>query len=129
MYVDLLSSRSEFENILNQNNGNYGEILMKTLEQDLAGFKSSRAKGKESMFKGIIGCCCSSTLSSHSNFRTSWLVFESHRGQNITGKLKPVGQRNLVIKAEVNYVNAEEAKEVVAVEGYSILDVRDKKAI
>ncbi|KAF5938210.1 hypothetical protein HYC85_025716 [Camellia sinensis] len=76
---------------------------------------------------GIIGCCCSSTLSSRSNLRTSWFVFESHRGRNMTGKLKPVGRRNLVIKAEVNYVNAEEAKELVAVEGYSILDVRDKR--
>ncbi|GMP97139.1 hypothetical protein CsSME_00045510 [Camellia sinensis var. sinensis] len=76
---------------------------------------------------GIIGCCCSSTLSSRSNLRTSWFVFESHRGQNMTGKLKPVGRRNLVIRAEVNYVNAEEAKELVAVEGYSILDVRDKR--
>ncbi|GMP97137.1 hypothetical protein CsSME_00045510 [Camellia sinensis var. sinensis] len=62
-----------------------------------------------------------------SNLRTSWFVFESHRGQNMTGKLKPVGRRNLVIRAEVNYVNAEEAKELVAVEGYSILDVRDKR--
>ncbi|KAI8018645.1 hypothetical protein LOK49_LG04G02486 [Camellia lanceoleosa] len=38
--------------------------------------------------EGIIGCYCSSTLSSRRNFQTSWLVFESHRGQNMTGKLE-----------------------------------------
>lgn len=31
----------------------------------------------------------------------------------------------MVIKAEVNFVNGEEAKNLIAVEGYAILDVRD----
>lgn len=35
------------------------------------------------------------------------------------------GRRSSTIKAEVKYVNAEQAKELVAAEGYTILDVRD----
>ncbi|XP_028100906.1 uncharacterized protein LOC114300220 isoform X1 [Camellia sinensis] len=54
MYVDPMTCRSGFENILKENNGNYREILEKTLEQDLARFKSGRAKGKESIFKGKV---------------------------------------------------------------------------
>lgn len=38
---------------------------------------------------------------------------------------KPVSRRNLSIRAEVNFVNAEEAKELIAVDGYTVLDVRD----
>ncbi|KAL2480560.1 Rhodanese-like domain-containing protein 9 [Abeliophyllum distichum] len=63
-----------------------------------------------------IACCCSSTLSSRSKLGTSW----TYRG----GRRLP--RRNLVIKAEVNYVNAEEAKKLIAVEGYAIIDVRDR---
>jgi len=33
----------------------------------------------------------------------------------------------LKIKAEVDYVSAGEAKNLIAAEGYAILDVRDKK--
>lgn len=40
------------------------------------------------------------------------------------GKL--LHRKNLNIKAEVSYVNAEEAKKLIAVEEYTILDVRDK---
>ncbi|KAL6987050.1 Rhodanese-like domain-containing protein 9, chloroplastic [Sarracenia purpurea var. burkii] len=72
-----------------------------------------------------IGCFCSPTLPSRSNFQTSWLVFKTHRGQTMTGK--PLRRRNLKIKSEVDYVSAEEAKELIAVEGYAILDVRDTK--
>ena len=57
-----------------------------------------------------------------SNFRTSWLV-ETHSRRTIPGK--PLHRRNLNIKAEVTYVNADEAKKLIAVEGYAILDVRD----
>ncbi|KAG8371878.1 hypothetical protein BUALT_Bualt12G0008700 [Buddleja alternifolia] len=35
-------------------------------------------------------------------------------------------KRNLFIKAEVNFVNSEEAKKLIAVEGYAVLDVRDR---
>lgn len=35
-------------------------------------------------------------------------------------------KRNFRIKAEVKFVTAEEAKELVAVDGYNVLDVRDK---
>lgn len=38
---------------------------------------------------------------------------------------KPLRRRNLEIKAAVNYVSAEEAKELIAVDGFTVLDVRD----
>lgn len=57
-----------------------------------------------------------------SNFRTSRLV-ETHSRRTIPGK--PLHRRNVNIKAEVTYVNADEAKKLIAVEGYTILDVRD----
>lgn len=49
---------------------------------------------------------------------------QSHGGVTIFGK--PIRQRALGIRAEVSFVNAEEAKKLIAVEGYTILDVRDK---
>lgn len=49
---------------------------------------------------------------------------QSHGGVNVFGK--PIRRRALGIRAEVNFVNAEEAKKLTAVEGYTILDVRDK---
>ncbi|XP_059463139.1 rhodanese-like domain-containing protein 9, chloroplastic [Corylus avellana] len=72
----------------------------------------------------MAGIGCSSTLSSTSNFRTSWLVSETHSGR--ATPWKPLHRKNLKIRAEVNYVNAEEAKKLIAVEEYTILDVRDK---
>lgn len=39
---------------------------------------------------------------------------------------KLLKRRSLQIRAEINYVNAEEAKNLIAAEGYSILDVRDR---
>lgn len=59
-----------------------------------------------------------------SNIGTSWLVLKSHNARTMPGKL-PV-RRGLTVKAEVKYVSADEAKELIAVEGYTILDVRDK---
>ncbi|GLT37171.1 hypothetical protein SLA2020_115050 [Shorea laevis] len=70
-----------------------------------------------------IGSSCLS-LSCNSNFRTPWLEFKTHRGRTIPGK--SVVWRNSRIRAEVNFVNAEEAKKLIAVEGYAIVDVRDK---
>lgn len=69
-----------------------------------------------------IGLC--SGLSSSSNLGTSWLVLKSHNARTMLGKHP--GRRSLAIKAAVKYVNAEEAKELIAVEGYTVLDVRDK---
>ncbi|KFK37087.1 hypothetical protein AALP_AA4G211200 [Arabis alpina] len=59
------------------------------------------------------------------------LYFTSNVG---TRRLKAVswprksvsGRRSLRIAAEVRFVNADEAKELIAVEGYSVVDVRDK---
>nr|AKM76387.1 rhodanese/cell cycle control phosphatase superfamily protein [Pelargonium echinatum] len=76
------------------------------------------------MAAGGLGTCCWSTLSytSHFRVRTSSLVVKAPRGRLVTGR--PLRQ-SFVIKAEVKYVNSEEAKQLVAVEGYSIVDVRD----
>lgn len=69
----------------------------------------------------VIGCC--TVLFASSNLRTSCLVLETNRGGKKSRK--PIPQRLIKIKAEVNYVNSEEAKQLIS-EGYSILDVRDK---
>lgn len=42
------------------------------------------------------------------------------------GKLQLPLMRRFSIKAEVKFVNAEKAKELVEVDGYTVLDVRDK---
>ncbi|GAY32572.1 hypothetical protein CUMW_003100 [Citrus unshiu] len=55
--------------------------------------------------------------------RTTWLQFETHPGRKVSGK--SICRRNLKIRADVNYVNAEEAKNLIAVERYAVLDVRD----
>ncbi|KAL0404977.1 UNVERIFIED_CONTAM: Rhodanese-like domain-containing protein 9, chloroplastic [Sesamum radiatum] len=68
-----------------------------------------------------MACCCPSALSSRS---TSWLVVGTYQGRTPTGKR--FQRRSLVIKAEVNFVNSEEAKKLIAVEGYAVVDVRDR---
>ncbi|CAN6716676.1 unnamed protein product [Malus baccata var. baccata] len=73
-----------------------------------------------------IGCCCT-TLSSTSNLHTSWLKFETRTHGEGTILGQPTRhRRNFSIRAEVNFVSAEEAKELIAVEGYTVIDVRDK---
>nr|AKM76375.1 rhodanese/cell cycle control phosphatase superfamily protein [Francoa sonchifolia] len=72
--------------------------------------------------EGVAISC--STLSSTSCFRTSWSVYKAPRGLPILGK--SLCRRSFGIKAEVNYVNAEAAKKLIAVEEYTVLDVRDK---
>ncbi|XAR62242.1 hypothetical protein NMG60_11016929 [Bertholletia excelsa] len=57
--------------------------------------------------------CCPSPLSNRSNLGTSWLVFEPLGRQTMTGKTR-LRRRDLRIRAEVNYVSADEAKELVA---------------
>ncbi|KAK4485377.1 hypothetical protein RD792_008016 [Penstemon davidsonii] len=49
---------------------------------------------------------------------TSWLVLG-------TGK-QQLHRRTFVIKAEVNFVDSKEAKKLIAVEEYAVLDVRDR---
>ncbi|XP_015868127.1 rhodanese-like domain-containing protein 9, chloroplastic isoform X2 [Ziziphus jujuba] len=71
-----------------------------------------------------IGAC--STFSSTSCLRTSLLKLETHSRVGGTIFAKPIRRRALSIRAEVNFVNAEEAKKLIAAEGYTILDVRDK---
>ncbi|RDY00510.1 Rhodanese-like domain-containing protein 9, chloroplastic [Mucuna pruriens] len=67
-----------------------------------------------------------SCLSSSSNLGTCWLVLKTHNARAVPGKLPGSGRRRLAIKAEVEYVSAEKAKELVEVNGYAVLDVRDK---
>ncbi|GAB4851552.1 Rhodanese-like domain-containing protein 9, chloroplastic [Ancistrocladus abbreviatus] len=71
----------------------------------------------------ICSCTATTALSSRSNFRTSWLVLETHHGRTMPGK--SLCWKKFQTRAEVNYVNAEEAKKLVA-EGYAVVDVRDK---
>ncbi|KAF7818969.1 rhodanese-like domain-containing protein 9, chloroplastic [Senna tora] len=59
-------------------------------------------------------------LSSSSKLRRSWCVLKTHNARTMPGRT------SMTIKAELKYVNAEEAKELIAVEGYTVLDVRDK---
>ncbi|CAI9301307.1 unnamed protein product [Lactuca saligna] len=66
-----------------------------------------------------ISCCCSSALSSRSNLGTLSLRF------NRVNTTRPL-RRSLRINAEIDYINPEEAKRLVAEEGYSIVDVRDR---
>ncbi|KAL0453006.1 UNVERIFIED_CONTAM: Rhodanese-like domain-containing protein 9, chloroplastic [Sesamum latifolium] len=68
-----------------------------------------------------MACCCPSALSSRS---TSWLVVGTYQRRIPTGKR--FQRRSLVIKAEVNFVNYEDAKKLIAVEGYAVVDVRDR---
>ncbi|GMJ02304.1 hypothetical protein like AT2G42220 [Hibiscus trionum] len=71
-----------------------------------------------------IATTCYLSLSSTSNSRRTWLELKTHHGRTISGT--PIRRRNLSIRAEVNFVNAEGAKQLVAVEGYAVVDVRDK---
>lgn len=52
---------------------------------------------------------------------TSSLVREAHHRQTVPGK-----RRSLAIKAELKFIYADDAKTLVADEGYAIVDVRDK---
>ncbi|WJX83961.1 Rhodanese-like domain-containing protein 9, chloroplastic [Trifolium repens] len=63
--------------------------------------------------------------------RCSRLVLKTHNGGRSMQPEKLVSQcqmrrRNFTIKAEVKFVTADDAKELVAVDGYNVLDVRDK---
>lgn len=48
----------------------------------------------------------------------------SWAGKSVSGNT--IRRRSLRIAAEVKFVNAEEAKQLIAEEGYSVMDVRDK---
>ncbi|GKC43413.1 rhodanese-like domain-containing protein 9, chloroplastic [Tanacetum coccineum] len=68
-----------------------------------------------------ISSCCSSALSSRSNLGTFSLRFNNtHRGGTTR-----ISRTNVRIRAEIDFINAEEAKRLIAEEGYSVVDVRD----
>ncbi|KAI3507621.1 hypothetical protein L1887_22610 [Cichorium endivia] len=69
-----------------------------------------------------ISCCCSSALSSRSNLGTLSLRLNNTPRITTTRNIR----RSLKISAEIDYINAEEAKRLIAEEGYSIVDVRDR---
>jgi len=54
------------------------------------------------------------------------LVLKTHNARALPGKLPGTGMRRLAIRAEVEFVTADKARELVEVNGYSVLDVRDK---
>lgn len=59
---------------------------------------------------------------------TSCFVVGTYQGRTLT--LTLTGRRrqrkSFIVKAEVNYVNSQEAKKLIADEGYSVVDVRDR---
>ncbi|KAK8705288.1 hypothetical protein V6N13_048892 [Hibiscus sabdariffa] len=67
---------------------------------------------------------CYLSVSSTSYKCRNWLELKCPHGRIISGT--PIRRRNLSIRAEVNFVNVEEAKQLVAAEGYAVVDVRDK---
>ncbi|RAL48692.1 unnamed protein product [Cuscuta campestris] len=74
----------------------------------------------------MMGCCLPPTnFSPGSNlWRPSWPVLKAYPGGNVKGK--PVLRRAFGINAAVEFVNANVAKKLVSVDGYVVLDVRDK---
>ncbi|KAL3534258.1 hypothetical protein ACH5RR_002719 [Cinchona calisaya] len=63
--------------------------------------------------------------SDFSNLATSLVVVQIRQGGRATKKHLQ-RRSSLALRAEVDYVNAEEAKKLIAVEGYAVLDVRDR---
>lgn len=67
-------------------------------------------------------------FSTSCNLGRCWLVVKTHNARSMPGKL--VSQckmrRKFTIKAEIKFVTADDAKELVKVDGYNVLDVRDK---
>ncbi|KAJ0988136.1 hypothetical protein J5N97_006492 [Dioscorea zingiberensis] len=63
-------------------------------------------------------------LSAASPPRLSWKAFGINRLE--TGLCRPCKRRILLVRAEVKFVNADEAKRLVSEDGYTIVDVRDK---
>ena len=58
------------------------------------------------------------------SFRLSWKAYGTNR--LATRVHRPYRRRIALVRADVNFVNAGEAKRLVSEEGYTILDVRDR---
>lgn len=54
LYIDWIKCRSEFVIKFKENNGNYHEIIVETLKQDLLRIKSGRSKRQESKTKAMV---------------------------------------------------------------------------
>ncbi|CAM8949131.1 unnamed protein product [Rhodiola kirilowii] len=75
---------------------------------------------------GGVGCCCSMVgLSPSSSMKKSCLTYQTKSRFALRGR-GTVGYRSLRVVAEVNFVDADEGKELVAKDGYVVIDVRDK---
>lgn len=60
------------------------------------------------------------------NFRTPSVAFKTNHVRITPCKTCSGRGRSTKIRAEVNFVNGEEARKLVVEEGYVVLDVRDK---
>eukprot|EP00262_Sarcandra_glabra_P002691 TRINITY_DN13097_c1_g1_i1.p1 TRINITY_DN13097_c1_g1~~TRINITY_DN13097_c1_g1_i1.p1 ORF type:complete len:262 (+),score=20.66 TRINITY_DN13097_c1_g1_i1:93-788(+) len=69
----------------------------------------------------MAGLGCSTAFSSR---RSSWVIFKLNPAK--ISPYKPFQRSTVKFRAEVNYVNGEEAKKLVGEEGFVVLDVRDK---
>uniref|UniRef100_A0A7N0RHE9 Rhodanese domain-containing protein n=1 Tax=Kalanchoe fedtschenkoi TaxID=63787 RepID=A0A7N0RHE9_KALFE len=76
---------------------------------------------------GGVDCCCSTAAfsSSRNLKKSSCLIYQKKSRFASRGRIR-VAYRSLNVVAEVNFVNAEEGKELVDQEGYVVIDVRDK---
>ncbi|GAB2227490.1 hypothetical protein Droror1_Dr00009312 [Drosera rotundifolia] len=70
------------------------------------------------------GCC--TALYFNSNMQTSWSVHRTLDARIVSRKSLLMRSLRLRVSAEINYVNADEAKQLLAVEGFTVVDVRDK---
>ncbi|KAL9265269.1 Rhodanese-like domain-containing protein [Drosera capensis] len=70
------------------------------------------------------GCC--TALYFNSNMQTSWHGYRTLDARIVSQKSLPMRSLRLRVSAEINYVNADEAKQLLEVEGFMVVDVRDK---
>ncbi|XP_058073497.1 rhodanese-like domain-containing protein 9, chloroplastic isoform X2 [Magnolia sinica] len=68
---------------------------------------------------GLVNC-----FTAFSSPRKSWVVFKINRAENAS--YTTIRQRRTNIRAEVSFVDGEEAKRLIVEEGYTVLDVRDR---
>ncbi|CAN6835965.1 hypothetical protein Bca4012_034424 [Brassica carinata] len=73
---------------------------------------------------GIVSPSSPTALYFTSNLGARRLKAVSWSGKSVSGNV--LRRRNLRVAAEVKFVNAEEAKQLIAAEGYKVVDVRDK---
>ncbi|KAL2923806.1 Rhodanese-like domain-containing protein 9 chloroplastic [Bienertia sinuspersici] len=93
------------------------EYFFREIEGDIRGFP------KTSFMASL---CYSTVIPTHSDSRASCLAFQTSGQSWVLPKRSLQKRRHFGIRAEVDYVDADEAKKLVAADGYAIVDVRDK---